>query len=95
MAKSCDLTPRKCAKIEILLKEGVCESLIAKKFGVSPPSVSQIWKNVTASEGLLPIRSGKYGHQWATSTQDDGQTNIGQKTNTATVVVTNIGEQRQ
>jgi len=43
MAKSCDITPRKCAKIEILLKEGVCRSTIAKKFGVS-----QIWNNVVS-----------------------------------------------
>lgn len=71
MGKICDLTPRKVAKIEILLKEGASGSEIAKKVGVSQPSVSRIRQKIAAGKGLSPRRSGKCGRRRATTTRDD------------------------
>ena len=64
MGKVCDITPRKRAKIEILIKEVYRGSEIAQKVGVNKPSVTRIRKRLKAGEGVSTRRSGKCGHGW-------------------------------
>lgn len=71
MGRVSDLTPRKRAKMEILLKEGYSCRAIRKKINVSIASVSRIRKRLQLGEGLEVKRAGKCGRKRKTTTRDD------------------------
>jgi len=71
MGKVSDLTPRKRAKIEILIKEGYCGTVIANKVGVSTASVSRLRKKLNFGQSLDVKRAGKCGRKRKSTERDD------------------------
>lgn len=71
MGKKSDITPRKRAKIEVLLMEGIEGKLISQKIGVSTPVISKLKKKLFNNDSLSPSRKGKCGRKKITTTRDD------------------------
>ena len=69
MGKICDLTPRKLTKVEILSKEGFSGCDVARKVGISTPSVSRTKKKLNTGHTLSPKRPGKCGRPKKTSSR--------------------------
>lgn len=71
MGKNKDITPRKRAKVEILLKHSITVAEIAKEIGVSKRSVYRLKQKLASNKSFSPNRVGKCGRKRKTSTRDD------------------------
>ena len=71
MGKTADLTPRKCAKVQILLQEGYSGKDIVGKLNVSASSVSRIRKKISGGKELIAVRKGRCGRKRETTGRDD------------------------
>jgi len=71
MGKTVDLTPRKSAKIQILLQEGYSGKDIVEKVNVSASSVSRIPKKICGSKELTAVKKGRCGRKRKTTGRDD------------------------
>jgi len=72
MGKKCDLTPRKKARIETVLKETTMDQQeIAAKYGVSQASVSRIRRNLACGSGNYGDRVGKCGRKPKSTARND------------------------
>lgn len=64
MGKKMDITPRKKAKVELMLKmKTFSNAAIAREIGVSRPYVSVLSKKILKNVGISPKRKGACGRK--------------------------------